>query len=128
MLKSSDKAPIDSLVFEPLNTATAHAQAMRRMAIECESVREGVAAWIDNVIRDAADHRRQVTVVRFHRTLAGYMILKPWEQKISSIWVETKFRDWGQKTTPKSSEPEVMQFAKQQSARIIQSKLSAYRA
>jgi hypothetical protein len=95
MPRPSEKAPIDSLVFEPLNQSDSIVQALRRVAIECESVREGVEPWIDSVIRDAADHRRQVSVARFHRTLAGYLILKPWEQKISSIYVEKKFRGWG---------------------------------
>jgi hypothetical protein len=52
-------------------------KALRRTVIECEAVRERIGPWIDNAIRDAANYRRQIPIARFHRTLAGHLILKP---------------------------------------------------
>ena len=91
----SPKNPIDTLAFEPLNSSDAMAESVKQMAIESEAVREGVESWINSVIRELDDQQRFVFIARLHRTLVGYVILKPREQKISSIWVDKRFRGWG---------------------------------
>jgi hypothetical protein len=68
---------------QPIRISPVTALAVRRMAIKREAYREDVEPWIDNVIRDVEDSRRQATIVRFHPTLEGYVTLKPWEKKFS---------------------------------------------
>ena len=89
------KDPIKSLSFEALDTSDILATTACRIAIESEAVREGVGSWMDSVLHDVANHRRHLFIAHANRTLAGYMILKPWDQKISSIWVDKNFRGWG---------------------------------
>jgi hypothetical protein len=91
----SKKANIDTLVFEqPLQGSEIIAE-VRKMVLLAEAKREGVQAWIDAVLHEVFNLERMLFVARFHRILAGYMILKPRDQKISTIWVEPKFRGWG---------------------------------
>lgn len=86
---------MDSVVIEPLDVGELMAKTLRGTVIANEGIREGVTEWIDSVLHDVAHHRRQVAVARFHNNIAGYMILKPWDQKISSIWVDPRFRGLG---------------------------------
>ncbi|MSO99291.1 MAG: hypothetical protein EXR11_13935 [Rhodospirillaceae bacterium] len=92
---ASKKANIDTLVFEqPLQGSDMIAE-VRKIVLLAEAKREGVEAWIDAVLHEVFNHERMLFVARFHRILVGYMILKPRDQKISTIWVESKFRGWG---------------------------------
>jgi|GEM_PF-6837452 len=86
---------LSSITFEQLLPGDAMVRTFRAMVLTAEAEREQVEPWIDAVISELDDRRRLVFIAKQYRSLVGYMILKPREQKISTIWVEPKFRRIG---------------------------------
>jgi hypothetical protein len=91
----SNKSPSNSFTYEQMMPGDAMLRQVRAMVLTAEADREGVSPWIDAVIHEIADRQRIVFVARRLHALAGYMILKPRDHKISSIWVEKNFRGLG---------------------------------
>jgi hypothetical protein len=89
------KSQINSLVYEQLLPGDPMMAKVRDMALVTEAERENVRPWIDTIVREQADGHRPVFIARLFHNLVGYMILKPRDQKISSIWVDRKFRGAG---------------------------------
>lgn len=65
------------------------------MLLQYEAVREDVEIWFDVVVEQSAQGQRPLYAVRFGKRVVGYMILKPWDHKISSIFIEPGHRGKG---------------------------------
>ncbi|MDX2224248.1 MAG: hypothetical protein SFV21_15975 [Rhodospirillaceae bacterium] len=68
---------------------------IRAMLLQAEAARDDVAVWFDVVVADNAQGRRPIFVTRYGKRVTGYMILKPKDHKISSIFVEVGQRGKG---------------------------------
>lgn len=91
----ASKALIDTLIFEQLQQGDILVNQFRTIVLEAERERELVTGWIEAVLNEISGGLRLVFIARQNRIIVGYSILKPREQKISSLWVDQKFRNWG---------------------------------
>jgi hypothetical protein len=62
------------------------------MLLASESMRDDAAIWFDVVIDQVAMGQRQLFAAKYGKQVVGYMILKPQERKISSIFVDRTHR------------------------------------
>lgn len=65
---------------------------VKTMLLASESMRDDAAIWFDVVIDQLGRGERQLFVAKFGKMVVGYMILKPVERKISSIYVDRSHR------------------------------------
>ncbi|MCB2108056.1 MAG: GNAT family N-acetyltransferase [Rhodobacteraceae bacterium] len=70
-------------------------QEVRDLLLLHESVREDVSVWFDVIVKEAEQGQRPIFVARFGKRVIGYMILKPRDLKISSIFVDGPHRGKG---------------------------------
>lgn len=62
------------------------------MLLRAETSRDDAAMWFEAVINQMAMGARQIFAPRYGKLTVGYMILKPSENKISSIYVDPAHR------------------------------------
>jgi GNAT superfamily N-acetyltransferase len=66
-----------------------------KILVATEALRDSVDIWWSVVERDCASGQRQLFASRLGRMVAGYMILKPRDAKISTLYVAPEFRGQG---------------------------------
>jgi hypothetical protein len=68
---------------------------VRTMLLTAEAVRDDVAVWFDVIEAESAQGLRPIFVSRYGKRVTGYMILKPKDHKVSTIYVELGQRGKG---------------------------------
>jgi GNAT superfamily N-acetyltransferase len=66
-----------------------------KLLIATESMRDSVELWWDVIARECNAGQRQLYASRLGRMIAGYMVLKPRDAKISALYVAPEFRNQG---------------------------------
>jgi GNAT superfamily N-acetyltransferase len=66
-----------------------------KLLIATEAMRDSVDIWWRVVEAECSSWRRQMFASRLGRMIAGYMILKPRDAKISTLYVAPEFRGQG---------------------------------
>ncbi len=84
-----------TIAFEQLMPLDRFCPELRAKVLEVESTRESVEPWIDAVLQEIEYAQRLVFIARTRFDIIAYMILKPRDHKISSIWVDQDFRECG---------------------------------
>lgn len=65
---------------------------VKAMLLASEAARDDAAIWFDVVVDQLAHGDRKLFVAKYGKMVVGYMILKPQQSKISSIFVERTHR------------------------------------
>lgn len=91
-VRLSTKEKQTSIAIEQVFAGYQAVDEVKALLLASESVREDIAIWFDVVIEQVARAERQLFVAKYGRLVVGYMILKPQERKISSIYVERAHR------------------------------------
>lgn len=78
----------NSIAIEQIFAGDPAIDEVKAILMSSEGVREDIEIWFDILIEQVARAERQLFVAKFGRLVVGYMILKPQDRKISSIFIE----------------------------------------
>ena len=84
-----------TIAFEQLMPLDRFSAELREKVLSVEANRECVEPWIDAVLQEIDYAERLVFIARTRFDIVAYMILKPRDHKISSIWVDPDYRSCG---------------------------------
>src|SRR5262245_40051460 len=88
----SAREKLSTIAIEQIFVGDYGIEEIRKMLLRAETVRDDAAMWFEAVVNQMAMGQRQLFAPRYGKQAVGYMILKPSENKISSIYVEPAHR------------------------------------